>query len=256
MMNELSTLQVQMDDLRNEKATTERSFHQLQLQLASLEHSNSSQEKTITQTEAKRESAEMVSANAKETLSRQHVQMEDLRRRLSETELEVSKYKDLTSRYQTNRLEMKKKMKEKVELMREQEQKLTSKEREANELKHSVERLELELNVAKRKMQGMEQELNDTKQKMDDAKQKIENNQHVIAWLNKQASSSSGAALAINTPAVGKPLSTNTPAVVNTSSLSRYLRHTSIENSQQATITPDPSLLHPQPTPFISRRPL
>jgi chromosome segregation ATPase len=136
---------------------------------------------------------------------------------------------------------MKKKMKEKVELLRVQEQKLTSKDREANELKCRVENLEQELNVAKQKMHDMELELNDTKQKMDDAKHKIENNQQVIAWLNKQASSSSRETLAINTPAVGNTSST--------SSLSRYL-------PQQSMITPDPSLLHPQPTPFISRRPV
>eukprot|EP00984_Skeletonema_dohrnii_P019812 scaffold9537_cov111-Skeletonema_dohrnii-CCMP3373.AAC.5 len=244
MTNELSTLHVQMEDLRNEKASTERSFHQLQLQLASLEHSNSSQEKAITQTEAKRESAEMISANAKETLSRQHVQMEDLRRRLSEAELEVSQYKDLTSRYQTNRLEMKKKMKEKVELVREQEQKLTSKERETTELKRSIEELGKELSTAKQKMQGMERELNGAKQKMEQDDKKLQNNQQVIAWLNKQGSSSSGAVLAINTPAVGHTSSS--------SSLSRYLPSLP---RQQSMITPDPSNLHPQPTPFLSRRP-
>lgn len=252
MTNELSTLHVQIEDLRHEKAATERSLHQIQMQLASLEHSNSSQEKTITQTEAKMESAEMISANAKETLSRQNVQMEDLRRRLSEAELEVSQYKDLTSRYQRNRLEMKKKMKETNELMREKEKKLASTERDAAELKRNVDRLERDLSSAKQKMQGMEHELNGAKQKMEEDKKKLENNQQVIAWLNKQASSSSGAVLAINTPAVG-------PRVGHTSSsssLSRYLPSLPRQiDPKQSMITPDPSHLYPKPTPFISRRP-
>mmetsp|Transcript_27889 Transcript_27889/g.43851 ORF Transcript_27889/g.43851 Transcript_27889/m.43851 type:complete len:725 (-) Transcript_27889:241-2415(-) len=248
MTNELSTLHVQIEDLRNEKATTERSFHQIQLQLASLEHSNSSQEKTITQTEAERESAETISANAKETLSRQHMQMEDLRRRLSQAELEVSQYKDLTSRYQTNRLEMKKKMKEKVELLREQEKKLTSTEREANELKRNVDRLGKDLSSVEQKMQGMEHELNGARRKMEEDKKKLENNQQVIAWLNKQTSSSSGAVLAVNTPAVGHTSSS--------SSLSRYLPSLPRQiDPKQSMITPDPSHLHPKPTPFLSRRP-
>ena len=255
MTNELSTLHVQMEDLRSEKSTTERSLHQLQLQLASLEHSNTSQEKVMTQTIAKRESAEIVSANAKETLSRQHVQMEDLRRRLSEAELEISKYQDLTSRYQANRLDTKKKMKEKVELMREQEQKLTSREREANELKRGVEGLEQELNVAKRKVEDMERELKDAKQKMEEDKKKLENNQQVIAWQNKQANSGT----AIHTPAIGHPCSS--------SSLGRYLPYQKFcqlgisvpfaKGSEAMQFTPDPSLpqqMHPEPTPAVTRR--
>ena len=251
MANELSTLHAQMEDLRSEKATTEKSLCQLQLQLASLENSNSSQEKAITETEAKRESAEMISANAKETLSRQNIQIDDLRRRLSEAELEVAKYKDLTSRYQTNRLEMKKKMKEKAEQLREKEHKMTAQQHEVNELKRNVESLEQELNSAKRKMQVMELELNGTKHKMEEDKKKLENNQQVIAWLNKQTNSSNGARIAMTTPTVSH--------MSSSSSLSRYLPSVPRQvHPQQTMITPDPSHLHPQhpqPTPFIPRRP-
>jgi len=111
-------------------------------------------------------------------------------------------------------------------------------------LKRSVEELGKELSTAKQKMQGMERELNGAKQKMEQDDKKLQNNQQVIAWLNKQASSSSGAVLAINTPAVGQTSSS--------SSLSRYLPSLP---RQQSMITPDPSHLHPQPTPFLSRRP-
>jgi spindle assembly abnormal protein 6 len=245
MTNELSTLRSQFQFLSDEKATTEKSLHQLQLQLASLEHSNSSHEKTITQTEAKRESAEIVSANAKETLSRQHAQMEDLRRRLSDAELAVSKYKDLTSRYQTNRLEMKKKMKEKIELMREQEQSFALKEREVNELKHSVHGLGDQLNDSKRKIESLEELMREKEQalklkesEVDELKRRLENNQQVIAWLNKQNGSVPSS---INAPLVGNPSS---------SSLSRYLPTRGFH------VTPEPSLpqrLHPLPTPSIKR---
>lgn len=250
MVNELGTLKSQLQTLSDEKATTEKSLHQLQLQLASLEYSNTTNEKTITQTEAERESAEKVSANAKEALSRQHVQVEDLRRRLSEAELESSKLKDLTNRYQTNRLEMKKRIKEKVELLREQEQALTSKEREAAELKRSVQGLGDQLDESKRKMENLEK----MAKRKDDAlaskdfeiaelKRRLDNNQQVIAWLNKQTSggTSNGAVL----PPLSTPMVNTNPS---SSSLSRYL-----SGFQQ--ITPDPSSLPQQPHPLPTKSP-
>lgn len=98
LTNELSSLRGQLEQVVEEKATTERCLFDLKVQLSSLEYSNSNQAREISQTEAKRSSAEKVSADAKQTLARQHSQMEDLRRRLEEAELETSKYKDLTSR--------------------------------------------------------------------------------------------------------------------------------------------------------------
>ena len=249
--NELSTLKSQLQNLSDEKATTEKCLHQLQLQLASLEYSNNTHEKTITQSEAERESAEKVSANAKEALSRQHVQVEDLRRRLSEAELESSKLKDLTNRYQTNRLEMKKRIKEKVELLREQEQALTSKEREAAELKRSVQGLGDQLDESKRNMENLEtmlkgkdEALASKDNEITELKRRLDNNQQVIAWLNKQTSggTSNGAVL--------PPSISSTPMVnsnPSSSSLSRYI------GFQQ--ITPDPSSLPQQPHPLPAKSP-
>jgi spindle assembly abnormal protein 6 len=247
MTNELSTLKSQLQTLSDEKATTEKSLHQLQLQLASLEYSNTSHEKTITQSEAERESAEKVSANAKEALSRQHVQVEDLRRRLSEAELESSKLKDLTNRYQTNRLEMKKRIKEKVELLREQEQALSSKEREVAELKRSVQGLGDQLDESKRKMENLEkmvkgkdETLASKDNEITELKRRLDNNQQVIAWLNKQTSGGAGLPPSMSTPMVNSNPSSS-------SSLSRYLN-----GFQQ--ITPDPSLPQ-QPHPLPSKSP-
>jgi hypothetical protein len=68
--------------------------------------------------------------------------MEDLRRSLEEAQLDVTKYKNLMSRYQTNCLEMKKRLKEKVKIMREQEDVLILKKKETLELKVQLRDLE------------------------------------------------------------------------------------------------------------------
>ncbi len=187
MTNELSSLRSKLQIISGEKATVEKSLHQLQLQLTSLEYSNNSNEKTLCQTEAQRISAEKVSADAQRTLSNQHSQMEDLRRRLEEAELETSKYKDLTSRYQANRLEMKKRMKDKVEMIREQEDVFVAKEKEITELKRRVQELAAELNSTKSEKAGLERELNDAKHQIQDDKKKLENNQQVRSVMIRPA---------------------------------------------------------------------
>jgi chromosome segregation ATPase len=179
LTNELGSVRSKLQQVLDDKASIEKSLHQLQLQLSSLEYSNDNKEKTISQTEESRISAEKVSADAKRTLSSQHSQMEDLRSRLAEAELETSKYKDLTSRYQTNRLEMKKRLKEKVEVIREQEDVLVVKEKETSELKAQVRGLEEKLQRTQAEKDAASRELNDAvRQRKEDVK-KLENNQQV-----------------------------------------------------------------------------
>jgi chromosome segregation ATPase len=105
--------------------------------------------------------------------------MEDLRRKLEEAELETSKYKDLTSRYQTNRLEMKKRLKEKVEMIRESSDVLVVKEKESSELKGQVRSLEEKLQLVQSEKDATSRELNDAKRQMKEDKTKLENNQQV-----------------------------------------------------------------------------
>jgi chromosome segregation ATPase len=184
LTNELGSVRSKLQQVLDDKASIEKSLHQLQLQLSSLEYSNDNKEKTISQTEESRISAEKVSADAKRTLSSQHSQMEDLRRRLAEAELETSKYKDLTSRYQTNRLEMKKRLKEKVEVIREQEDVLVVKEKETSELKAQVRGLEEKLQRTQAEKDAASRELNDAvRQRKEDVK-KLENNQQVRLVLS------------------------------------------------------------------------
>ena len=177
--NEMNSLRSNFQLMSDEKATIEKSLHKLQLQLASLEHSNNSNEKRISQTDAQRVSAEKVSADAQQALSRQHAQLEDLRRRLSEAELESSRYKELTSRYQTNRAEMKKSIKEKVDVIREQEEVMIAREKEMTEWKHRMQGLEESLQRIREEKDDSIRELNNARRKMEDDAKKLENNQQV-----------------------------------------------------------------------------
>ena len=179
LSNELNSLRDKLQHVSEEKSSIEKSLHQLQLQLSSLHYSNDSQEKMISQTESNRISAEQVSADAKRTLSSQHSQMEDLRRKLEEAELETLKYKDLTSRYQTNRLEMKKRLKEKVEILRESSDVLVVKEKESSELKGQVRSLEEKLQRVQSEKDATSRELSDALRQMKEDKTKLENNQQV-----------------------------------------------------------------------------
>lgn len=179
LSTELNSLRGKLQHVLDEKSSIEKSLHQLQLQLSSLHYSNDSQEKMISQTESNRISAEQVSADAKRTLSSQHSQMEDLRRKLEDAELETLKYKDLTSRYQTNRLEMKKRLKEKVEMMRESSDVLVVKEKESSELKGQVRSLEEKLQRVQSEKDAAFRELSDALCQMKEDKTKLENNQQV-----------------------------------------------------------------------------
>jgi spindle assembly abnormal protein 6 len=183
LSNELNSLRGKLQHVSEEKSSIEKSLHQLQLQLSSLHYSNDSQEKMISQTESSRISAEQVSADAKRTLSSQHSQMEDLRRKLEEAELETLKYKDLTSRYQTNRLEMKKRLKEKVEMIRESSDVLVVKEKESSELKGQVRSLEEKLQRVQSEKDAASRELSDALRQMKEDKTKLENNQQVRASI-------------------------------------------------------------------------
>jgi len=189
MANELSSLRSKLQHISEEKATVEKSLHQLQLQLTSLEYSNNRNENTLFQTEAQRVSAEKVSADAQRILSNQHSQMEELRRRLEETELETLKYKDLTSRYQSSRLEMKKRMKDKVEMIREQEDIFVAKEKELTDLKSRVLGVTEELKCTKSDKDALARELNDAKHQIQEDKKKLENNQQVRSVITLSATS-------------------------------------------------------------------
>lgn len=179
MANELSSLRSKLQLISEEKTAVEKSLHQLQLQLTSLEYSNSTNEKTLFQTEAQRISAEKVSADAQRILSKQHSQMAELQKRLEEAENETLKYKDLTSRYQANRLEMKKRMKDKAETIREQEDIFVVKEKELTDLKCRVQGLADELVCTKSEKEVLACKLNDATHQMQEDKKKLENNQQV-----------------------------------------------------------------------------
>ena len=179
--NELSSLRSKLRFISEEKAAVEKSLHQLELQLTSLEYSNNTNEKTLFQTEAQRISAEKVSADAQRILSSQHAQMDVLKKRLQEAEHEILKYKDLTSRYQTNRLEMKKRMKDKVETIREQEDICASKEKELTGLQSRVQELADELKCTKSEKEALARQLHDAKSQIQDDKTMLENNQQVCS---------------------------------------------------------------------------
>ncbi|KAL7552117.1 hypothetical protein ACHAWF_015329 [Thalassiosira exigua] len=250
--NELSSLRGQLEHVSKEKATIEKSLHQLQLQLSSLEYSNSHRDKTLTHTEAERISAEKVSADAKQALSRQQSSLDELRRRLEEAELETSRYKDLTSRYQADRLEMKKRMKEKVAMVREQGDVLVAKEKETSELKHRSRGLEENLQRFQKEKQTLSRELNVARAQIGEDKKKLENNQQVIAWLNKQLNNSSGGAMWKG----GRP--SNTAMSSQTASLNHHLPRASATPYRRSYVTPEfketsegvSQQLHPEPTPY------
>ena len=181
--NELNSLREQLQQISREKASTEKSLHKLELHLSSLEYSNNNQEKTISQTQARRISAEELSADANQTLSRQQTQMVDLRKNLEKAELETSKYKDLTSRYQADRVHMKKNLKAKAEMIREQEEVLITRDKETSDLKQRVQGLEKNLHRVHSENELQEKELNDARMQGIDDRKKLDNNQQASTTI-------------------------------------------------------------------------
>ncbi|KAL3791006.1 hypothetical protein HJC23_002995 [Cyclotella cryptica] len=265
MTTEIIALKGQLERIAADKSATEKSLRDLQVLLASLENSNTDHKYTLSQTAEQMASTEKVYADAKQTIKQQHHQIDDLHRRLTESESESAKYKELASRYQVNRVEMKKRIKEKVETIREQEEIIRSREKEAEEFKRQVQGLEDDLRRAQDEKHCAIKELVSATAMMDENAKKLENNQQVIAWLNKQVdkNTSSGVVWHGNTPK--PPLSRYDPKTAPSShpaissSLSRYLPKSSFATTPYKecfTVTPSiesaslAGRLHPEPHPL------
>lgn len=183
LSNEVFSLKSQLDRITSEKASTEKNLRELQELLASVETTNNNQKNEMSQSVAQMVSIERVYADAKQTISRQHSQIDEMKRRITEAESEVSRYKELSGRYQVNRAEMKKSIKEKMERIRQQEEVIRSKETEVNDLSHRVQRLNEDLKRVQIEKDGAEKELATKKSKIDEDARKIENNQQVRQLL-------------------------------------------------------------------------
>ena len=179
LTNEVSSLRTRLERITDEKSATEKNLRELQVLLTSLETSNNDHQNTISQTEAQIASTERVYIDAKQTISRQHSQIEELQRRLADSETEASRYKELTGRYQVNRAEMKKRIKERAEIIRQHEEVIRAGEKEVADLKHRVDSLSGDLKRMQHEKDTAVNELSDSKKKMDEATKKLGNNQQV-----------------------------------------------------------------------------
>ena len=219
-----------------------------------LEHSNTDREKTISATEMQRQTAEKISEDVKETLAKQRSQTNELRRRLDEAEHELSKYKDLASRYSEDRTRMKKALKEKVDIIKVQEDSLTKHSQENSTLSEEAKKIESELKQARDDIEGLEIEVKTLRLRSEEDQTKLANNQSVIAWLNKQAQNPTpgrpaarslaslppaAVSSALPTPSQSRPQPQTSGGESSsghlTSNLSRYLPNASV---QQQFITP------------------
>jgi spindle assembly abnormal protein 6 len=179
LTTELNSLRSRIECITGEKATTEKNLRELQVLLSSLQTSNGEHKNTISLSEAQIASTERVYADAKQTISRQHAQIDELQRCLASSEAETARYKELAGRYQTNRAEMKKKIKEKAETIREQEEAIRSRDNETADLKHRVERLSDDFKRLQVEKDAAMTELTDSKKKLEEDARKLENNQQV-----------------------------------------------------------------------------
>ena len=278
LSNELTSLKTQLEDVSKEKARAENSLNGLRLELSKLERSNSDHEKAISATEMQRHTAERIGEDAKEMLARQKSQMNDLGRRLEEAELELSKYKDLASRYSEDRTQMKKALKEKVEIIKVQEDSLTKHGQETGTLNEEAKRLVSELKRARDDKEALALELKALRLRSEEDQTKLANNQSVIAWLNKQAgrcgtgSEPAARYLAPAACVLPTPSQPRHPSASGgessgghlSSSLPRHLPNPTSSDQRQQFITPDfrglnsrqgsgvaSRKLHPDPTPFV-----
>lgn len=276
LTNELSALRDQFNSVTQEKATAEKTRHELQLRLSALEHAHDGQERSAAQTEAQRAAAEKASAEARQTMERQWSQMEELRRRAEEAERETKRYQDLTARYQVDRLEMKRRMKEKMEALGRQEDALRARDEATAELKCRSQKLEEAVQRMHAEKGAVTQEVRDLREQVEMDKKKLDNNQQVIAWLNKQVNEPvngggavwrQGERTADGAGAGAYPAACPTPADVDdhVSSLSGYMHRARLaaravpsgrcpadDHDRGAYVTPEigKMQLPPEPTPY------
>ena len=183
LKNEVTSLRNRLESITAEKAVTEKNLRELQVLLASLESCNTDQKNTISQSEAQMASTELVYADAKQTISRQHALIGQLQRSLTDSHAETVRYKELTERYQTNRVEMKKRIKEKAAAIQEYEETIRSRDKETADLKDQLQCLKDNLSRAEGERDAAVKVMAENKKKMEEDRRKLENNQQVRLFL-------------------------------------------------------------------------
>ena len=158
-----------------------------QKKIAHLESQNSQLEKSVCRTEGDLEESKRDAAQMRQNAENSNQQLLLIQQDLMKHKGELDQTKELLARYQRDRLEMKRRLKEKVERIQQQEDILSK-----NEIKSSanqkilheknieIERLEKALKESTAAFEKISKEL-DEKQKT------LSSNQQVIAWLNKEA---------------------------------------------------------------------
>lgn len=176
---ERNQISVELLEEKNQRKILESQLHEARERLTLLEENNTEKGGLLNQME---ETIKKSSQEAQEA----HAQSETCALRLHTTEqelgtikVELSQTKELLSRYQSDRQEMKRRMKSKVDIIQKQEEILASHEIHSTETHQRMERSEKELQNARHEMERMKRKLDEAEKTIEENGKTLENNQQV-----------------------------------------------------------------------------
>ena len=170
------------DELLEEKAErkkVESQLQQIQEKLFLVEQSNEEKKELLNQMEGtiKTSSKEAQEANVKSESNALRIQASE--QELGAIKEELNRTKDLLSRYQSDRQEMKRRMKSKVDLIQKQEEILASNEMNFTGTQERMELSERELSSAKHEINALREQLDEANKTVQENQKTLQNNQQV-----------------------------------------------------------------------------
>ena len=178
--SDIDTLQRELFFIKSDREEMDERLKESQLIGTQLKATNEEYECRITESQKE---LKMASTSAQDSKIEADTHLHHLRNTLGKfesTKEELSKAKELLVRYQQDRQEMKRRMKSKVEMIRKQEEILSSREVRSTEVEEKFTEKENECFC-------LTEELSDTKERLTQAQQKLDENQRTIA-SNQQVS--------------------------------------------------------------------
>lgn len=181
---EMKQLHDHLDEEKNERKKTEHELHETKEALSYVQKLNEEKGNVIKQMEEKVALTSLKSQEAHDNSESYAVRLHATEQELNAMKNEYSQTKELLSRYQCDRQEMKRRMKSKVDLIQKQEEILASKEFNSTETQQQLERTQKEMMTLKHEISKLKKDLENTNKINEENKKKMANDQQVSDFLS------------------------------------------------------------------------
>jgi chromosome segregation ATPase len=128
----------------------------------------------------------MESSNQRDELDTYKTELKGLSMQVEYLKKDKDKLQQVVKRFHEDRIEMKRRMKAKVDMLRVHEEALVSKDMEVSSMHARMEEIESTIEGLRNELSNKEKQVEEMKIALIDQKKTLESNQQVITWLNKE----------------------------------------------------------------------